>query len=122
MIAAFAAQYIHQQMPTDALPPRNTLPVIDQLAGELTIHVARYHDDHGTFPTAKNFWQALGIDPIYNPMNGSATIAEMRIDLDATNVGWVYDEADGVVYPGFLFNRGQPLTRPTTQPASSDAQ
>lgn len=127
LAVAFGLSYVRTAMPPQPIqaPPEFgggwnqhfTEVLADQMADRLSGQVRRYCETHGRFPAVAEFWQILGCSPIHNPLNGSASVVKMRIDLDATEVGWVYDLDNGIVYPGAVFNAGQPLTRPSTQQA-----
>jgi len=65
----------------------------------LTIDAQRYRGRHGRYPQLSSFWNEIG-RKVCNPLNGSSTIVAWQGNLDARDVGWVYDETTGVVYAG----------------------
>ena len=99
---AFALRYWQLNKPPIA-PPPNQPPVVGPmqprfaesvagaLADRISQQVGRFYADHGEFPAAADFWKSMSgyiEKPLHNPINGSAEVVPMRLDLDARNVGW----------------------------------
>lgn len=88
--------------------------LVSGMAKQITGAVMQYRSDHGQFPPVDGFWKEIGIAPLHNPLNGSDKVVPMSPDRDAdySDVGWVYVERGGMVFPGVVFNVSRPATQP----------
>jgi hypothetical protein len=124
---AFGLRYVDRAIPAAPAPQAPPMPsasaphypesLASHVAEDIAGSVVAYHGVHGKLPPAEDFWTAIGVRPIHNPLNGSADVVAMKMDRewDTSGVGWVYDVEGGAVYPGVVFNSGA-ATRPTTRP------
>jgi hypothetical protein len=108
-------QIYQPPVPMPALVRGPVTPVawVQADAKYLSIAMEWYYKKHGRFPTLAEFWQVVGHAPVKNGFSGSDTVVAMSRDMDASAVGWVYDEASGAVYPGGIFGA---TTSPTSRP------
>jgi hypothetical protein len=102
MAIAFAVTYSRHHftfVPPPIVNPPSYEIEANATALTLTIDAQRYRGTHGRYPEHSRFWNEMG-GKICNPLNGSSAIVASQRDLDARDIGWVYDEKDGVVYAG----------------------